>query len=282
MHHTSDPDARSAGIFPKTALFLLMLILSACLLAGCGSSVSKPEDFIIEDGTVTGYTGKAADLVIPEGVTAIGKEAFKNGKFKSVEIPGSCTQIGSQAFYSCKKLARVVLPDNGIYLGPQCFYECTAIKEINIPESAEFSHTPFNYTKDFHSIVPSPGWFLIPTSPNPTSSILLRSMHQTEAGMLQLTFIQGSGKKIPVSFTSDGSFQFALDAGFSVSLNMPDGNTLSPAESNVSLDLENREYKYVFDFDTQVRPAQIICTSPQKTVVLNGASWDEYQSWESE
>lgn len=265
----------------KGFVILLLLIISACLLSGCGGpSESKPEDFTIVDGVVLGYKGNASELIIPDGVVAIGKEAFKNGNFNSVVIPDSCTEIGGQAFYSCKKLTRVVLPDNGIYLGPQCFYGCTAIKEINIPESADFSHTPFSYTEDFHSIVPSPGWFLISSSPNPTSSILLTSMHSTETGLLRLTFVQGSGNVIPVTFSTDGTAQISLDAGFSVTLTLPDGTALSSVNSEVSLDMENKKYYYVFDFDTDVRPAEIICNGKKDSVVLNGASWDEYQNWE--
>ncbi|MBR6186284.1 MAG: leucine-rich repeat domain-containing protein [Clostridia bacterium] len=265
----------------KKNLLLAILVLAVCLLSGCGPTESKPEEFTIEDGVVTGYKGNASEIVIPDGVTAIGKEAFKGKDINSVSIPDSCTLIGSRAFYGCKKLTRVVLPDNGIYLGAECFFNCTAIKEINIPESADFSHTPFSYTADFHSIVPSPGWFLIPTSPVPTNSIHLRSMHKTDTGLLRLTFIQASGNKIPVTFTADGIVQISQKAGFTVTLNMPDGSTLSPAGSELTLDMENRQYVFTFDFDTEVRPAQIVCDSAQKTVVLNGASWDEYQSWES-
>ena len=196
------------------------------------------------------------------------------------KTPRRCTEIRGQDFYGCKQLTSVVLPDNGIYLGPQCFFNCTAIKEINVPESANFSHTPFSYTADFHDVVPSPGWFMMPSSPNPTSSLLLHSMHMTETGLLRLTFLQGSGKKIPVTFTTDGKAQISLEAGFSVSLKMPDGSVLIPAAHDISLDMEAQEYRFTFDFDTDVRPAEIICESPKKTVTLNGASWDEYQPWE--
>ena len=34
------------------------------------------EDFIIEDGVLKEYVGEESDVVIPEGVTAIGDEAF--------------------------------------------------------------------------------------------------------------------------------------------------------------------------------------------------------------
>ena len=78
----------------KKALLPVMLILAVFLLSGCGGPTeSKPEEFTIVDGVVTGYTGKASEIVIPDGVTAIGKEAFKNANINSVVIPDSCTQI---------------------------------------------------------------------------------------------------------------------------------------------------------------------------------------------
>lgn len=266
----------------KKYMLPVMLILAVCLLSGCGGPTeSKPEEFTIVDGVVTSYTGKASEIVVPDGVTAIGKEAFKNANINSVVIPDSCTQIMGQAFLNCKKLTRVVLPDNGIYLGPQCFYQCTAIKEINIPESAVFSHTPFSYTADFHDIVPSPGWFMIPTSPNPTSTLTLISMHKTESGLLRLTFHQGSGKMIPVTINAeDNTVQFNPKAGFSVTLKLPDGSMVKSVASEVTLNLEEQEYLFTFDFDTDVRPSEIILDCTTKTVVLNGASWAEYQPWE--
>lgn len=266
----------------KKALLPVMLILAVCLLSGCGGPTeSKPEEFTIVDGVVTGYTGKASEIVIPDGVTAIGKEAFKNANINSVVIPDSCTQILGHAFLNCKKLTRVVLPDNGISLGPQCFYNCTAIKEINVPESAVFFHSPFSYTADFHDIVPSPGWFMIPTSPNPTSTLTLISMHKAETGMLRLTFHQGMGEMIPVTINAEsGTVQISPKAGFSATLMLPDGSMVKSAYSEVIMDMEEKNYFFIFDFDTDVRPTEIILDSTRKTVVLNGASWAEYQPWE--
>ncbi len=266
----------------KKYLLPVMLILVACLLSGCGGPTeSKPEEFTIVDGVVTGYTGKASEILIPDGVTAIGKEAFKNAAINSVVIPDSCTQIMGQAFLNCKKLTRVVLPDNGIYLGPQCFYQCTAIKEINIPESADFGHQTFSYTADFHDIVPSPGWFMIPTSPNPTGSLMLKSMHKTDTGMLRLTFRQGMGKTLPVTINAEsGTVQISPKAGFSATLKLPDGSMVKSADSEVIMDMEEKVYFFTFDFDTDVRPSEIILDCTRRTVVLNGASWAEYQPWE--
>ena len=92
------------------ALSLALLVLSA---AGC-SSVSKPDDFVITDGVLTEYTGKAKDIVVPDTVTTIGKGVFKESKIKTVVIPDSVKVVGYEAFFHCDKLTKVTLPDNGI------------------------------------------------------------------------------------------------------------------------------------------------------------------------
>ena len=45
-------------------------------------------DFIIEDGVLKKYTGPGGDVVIPKGVTEIGRESFAGCQsLRSVTIP---------------------------------------------------------------------------------------------------------------------------------------------------------------------------------------------------
>ena len=39
--------------------------------------MSNPGDFIIENGVLKKYVGPGGDVVIPDGVTSIGEEAFR-------------------------------------------------------------------------------------------------------------------------------------------------------------------------------------------------------------
>ena len=60
------------------------------------------------------YEEDETDIVIPDGVTEIGKNAFT--EFESIEsifIPASVTRIGEYAFYRCDGLQNItVAPDN--------------------------------------------------------------------------------------------------------------------------------------------------------------------------
>ena len=91
----------------------------------------------------------AVDVVLPDGVTEIAPDAFKNNPdLKSIAIPGSVEAIGINAFYHYQKLERVSLPvtANLKSIGLCAFAECSALKEIAIPEGVEtigeaaFSH----------------------------------------------------------------------------------------------------------------------------------------------
>ena len=62
-------------------------------------------EFIVKNGILKTYEGAGGDVVIPEGVTSIGSEAFRGcSGLTSVTIPKSVTSIGKRAFYSCPKL----------------------------------------------------------------------------------------------------------------------------------------------------------------------------------
>ena len=77
------------------------------------------------------------ELVIPEGVTEIGKYVVDIDSVKSVTIPESVTHIADGAFQSCNSLEKIVFKGGNITFGSNVFWQYHQIKEIHIP-SADF------------------------------------------------------------------------------------------------------------------------------------------------
>jgi hypothetical protein len=124
-----------------------------------------PGDFktaVNETGTITitGYTGRMQNLVIPgelnnKAVTVIGKGAFTfseissitlplsiktiesqslwYSKIRSIDIPQGVTTIGDQAFSSCANLESVTIPTGLTGIGNFAFMDCKSLKSVTIP-----------------------------------------------------------------------------------------------------------------------------------------------------
>ena len=112
----------------RTACILAMILLLLCF-AFAGAEEAPADEaragdyayILLEDGTVriTGYSGSAEELDIPaelEGrtVVSLGDQAFSGCEsLRSVTIPDSIADIGSNPFCWCGKLAEIrVSPDH--------------------------------------------------------------------------------------------------------------------------------------------------------------------------
>ena len=79
-----------------------------------------------EDGT----------LIIPEGVTTIGREAFRNANgIKKIQFPSSLVSIESYAFRECNNLTEVVIPDGVTIIKSAAFANCASLKKVVVPSS---------------------------------------------------------------------------------------------------------------------------------------------------
>ena len=109
---------------------------------------SISSDFVIENGVLVEYTGSAAAVTVPAGVTVIGREAFAEQRFiTQITLPTGVTRIEEQAFQRCSSLSQIVLPAGLEYLGPQAFGNCILLKNINFPSSVvEIGERAFEYS----------------------------------------------------------------------------------------------------------------------------------------
>ena len=106
-------------------------------------SLTFPEDspYISENGIV--YNKDKTELlfaigdikgklVIPEGVTSIGKSAFEQiDTISEVEFPKSLVSIGDSAFFACSGIRSIIIPENVTSIGDFVF-ESTHITKIYI------------------------------------------------------------------------------------------------------------------------------------------------------
>lgn len=92
------------------------------------------EEYTIKDGTVTladnlfeNWQGNATTFHIPASVEQIGNKAFADTQIKTLpEMPG-LKRIGDEAFYQCKNLKKVTIPETVEYIGAGIFSGCSNI-----------------------------------------------------------------------------------------------------------------------------------------------------------
>lgn len=96
------------------------------------------DDFDIENGILKKYHGDSNRVIIPSGITDIGKYAFGGcDDLEQVIIPYGVRNIGEEAFASCRELASIIIPNSVINIGYQAFGGCWELDNVTIPDSVE-------------------------------------------------------------------------------------------------------------------------------------------------
>lgn len=137
--------------------------------------VSSPQEFTIKGTTLTGYSGNATDLVLPDGITDIHPFlCYQNPNIVSVVIPEGVRVIGDCAFGYCPNLESVTLPStledlNGfsstpklsaIEIPPQvkvvrksAFFGCESLRKVILPAAmTEIEDSAFSNCKKLEDV----------------------------------------------------------------------------------------------------------------------------------
>ena len=95
--------------------------------------------FEIIDNILIKYTENDPEVVIPEGIIAIGEKAFEaKDKLVSVKMPDSVLRIGANAFEKCTKLKNVEFSKKLERIEYEAFCRCKGLKEIELPDTLRY------------------------------------------------------------------------------------------------------------------------------------------------
>lgn len=97
------------------------------------------KDFSVNNDVLNSCTDDYSRvIIIPEGVTVIGKEVFEDFyRLRSIEMPNSVTHIEDWAFYICNDLKNVKMSNNLISIGTGAFAKCVNLEGLVIPNSVK-------------------------------------------------------------------------------------------------------------------------------------------------
>lgn len=83
------------------------------------------------------YKARINTIVVEEGVTSIGEEAFfyYYENVTTVSLPDTLVSIEDHAFYHCTGLTEIIIPDSVRHIGNTAFGHCDALTAVDIPGS---------------------------------------------------------------------------------------------------------------------------------------------------
>ena len=203
-----------------------------CALTGLVSITMQIETkLIIEGKEITG------ELVIPEGVTSIGKSAFCGcSKLTSITIPDSVTIIGEEAFAYCTGLTSITIPNSVTSIEAWAFSGCKGLTSIIIPDSVtSIGESAFYGCKGLTSI----------TIPNSVTSIKYKAF-QNCTGLTSITIpesvsnigyntFSGCEKLKTIKFKGTKSQWYSIEKGTNWKLNVPSTCKVVCTDGTVSI-----------------------------------------------
>ena len=109
------------------------------------TSESNPiDDFKIQNSVLVQYVGESSKVVIPNGITRIGYQAFfSNSILQSITIPNTVKYIDKWAFYCCGGLKSISIPDSVVFIDDNAFDGCCNLNTVNISHKTHLGLSVF-------------------------------------------------------------------------------------------------------------------------------------------
>ena len=76
-------------------------------------------------------------MQLPATLKSLGDAFYWCKNLESVNLPDGLTTIANNTFYGCEKLNGIIIPEGVTRIGTTAFYECNSLETINIPSSVE-------------------------------------------------------------------------------------------------------------------------------------------------
>ena len=96
-------------------------------------------------------------VIIQEGVTSIGPDAFSHCALTSVTIQEGVTSIGHGAFSHCASLTSVTIPDSVTSIGEHAFSNCDSLTLVSLVD-ANSNTQKFKINRDQNNVEYNPSY----------------------------------------------------------------------------------------------------------------------------
>ena len=94
--------------------------------------------FEIQDGVLVGYHGCEETVVVPKGVTGIGRAAFQGNKtMRHIRLPDTVTEIRFHAFADCECLEEADIPGSVRVIAAHAFMRCGNLHSVTLHEGLQ-------------------------------------------------------------------------------------------------------------------------------------------------
>ena len=105
-------------------------------------NVTLPQNLTAISNDLFNGCTSLANIDVPDGVKAVGNNAFKNTKIKDVSFLDHVESIGSSAFSGCTNINEVNITPMTTSIGSSAFNGCTGITDFIFEEGTSFEQLP--------------------------------------------------------------------------------------------------------------------------------------------